>query len=70
MPCCTQDAISGSRHSFKGMPEWTKRSSCPLTVSSPVEDAKAIAMIKFEGMIWPLRAYGEGKRVAGEDLQS
>lgn len=49
---------------------WTKRSSCPLIVSSPAEDAKAIDMIKFEGMIWPLWAYGEGKRVAGEDLQS
>lgn len=49
---------------------WTKRSSCPLTVSSPAEDAKAIDKIKFEGMIWPLQAYGEGKRVAGEDLQS
>lgn len=58
------------RASFKGMLGWTKGNSCPHTVSSPAEDAKAIDKIKLEGMIWPLRGYGEGKRVAGEDLQS
>lgn len=58
------------RASFKGMLGWTKGNSCPHTVSSPAEDAKTIDKIKFEGMIWSLWGYGEGKRVAGEDLQS
>lgn len=65
-----KDVISCGRLSFKEIIGPFKKSSFPLTVSSPVEDAKATDKIKLRGMVCPLQGYGEGKRMAGKHLWS